>query len=662
MSDTSGISTITISLDPDPGMVLGLTTLVGEEELGQPFCYTLMLWSATQKGDLTAMLGSSATITFDTNSGKRHVNGVVTRATYMGLVDATHSYRLELRPWIWLLSRTQNCQIFQQMSVWSIITKIFRDAGFSDFEDKRQSQSGDQVLEYCVQYDETSLDFVSRLMEKFGLYYYFSHSAGKHTVVMADDPNSHTALAKALPYHVQGSQLDSQADYVSGWGADMELQPGGVAYRDYNFTTPAADLTATAKQPSAASNYARMEVYNYPGSYATTGDGQKLAAVRMQGFGAAVRIVRGKTNARALLLGGKFTLSGSDDTSQNAEYLVISARTSLQATQGISVDTGSVLDSYVCEFAAIPGATVFRTAPRTPWPVMRGPQTAKVVGASGDEITTDQYGRIKVSFFWDRLSKQDENSSCWIRVAQGWAGVSWGSIFIPRVGQEVIVDFLDGNPDRPIITGSVYNATTSVPYTLPDNKTRSTIKSNSSTGGGGFNELRFEDKAGSEEVFFQAQKDYNKIVLNNETVNITQDTTTTVKEGNRSVTVAKGNDSLTVSTGDHSTTISQGNRTVTVSQGNDGLTVSQGNRSVTVSLGNDSLTVSAGNHTISVDAGSSTIKAAQSITLQVGGNSIVVNTEGVTINGTKIGLTAQAMLQANGGGEMTLQAGMISIN
>ena len=213
--------------------------------------------------------------------------------------------------------------------------------------------------------------------------------------------------------------------------------------------------------------------------------------------------------------------------------------------------------------------------------------------------------------------------------------MSWGSIFIPRIGQEVVVDFLDGNPDRPIVTGCVYNATTTVPYALPDNKTRSTIKTNSSTGGSGFNELRFEDKAGSEEVFFQAQKDYNKVVLNNETVKITQDTTTTV---------------------------SQGNRSITVSQGNDSLTVSQGNHSITISTGNDSLTVSQGNHSITVSAGSSTITAGQSITLQVGANSIVVNTQGVTINGTQIGLTASAQLQANGGGQMTLQAGMISIN
>jgi type VI secretion system secreted protein VgrG len=635
MSDSGDSGEVTVTIDPDPGFPLSFDTIDALEELGRPFCYTIHLASNTAKGDLSPLLGSSGTITFTLPDGsKRYVSGIISRAVYDGVIDANFRYRLELRPWIWLLSQAQNCRIFQQKSVWEIITSVFRDAGFTNFEDKRQNQAGDQVLEYCVQYDETTLDFVSRLMEKYGLYYYFTHTTSQQTLVMADDPNSHTPLSNPLPYHVHGAGLSKEGPHVWGWASNLELQPGTVTFRDYNFTTPSADLTAKAVQPSSTT-YGNMEVYNYPGPYDTAADGQKLAAVRMQTFSSKSQIVRGMTNARDLMVGSKFTLTGADDDSQNREYLVVSTEFKLHAAQGASIAAGGLLDSYTCAFTAIPGATTFRTLPRTPWPVMRGPQTAKVVGASGDEITTDKYGRVKVSFFWDRNSPQDENSSCWIRVAQGWAGVGWGSIFIPRIGQEVVVDFLDGNPDRPIITGSVYNATTTVPYTLPDNKTRSTVKTNSSTGGGGFNEFRFEDKAGSEEVFFQAQKDYNKVVLNNETVKITQDTTTTV---------------------------SQGNRSVTVSQGNDSLTVSQGNHSITVSTGNDSLTVSQGNHSITVSQGSSTITAGQSITLQVGANSIVVNTQGVTINGTQIGLTASAQLSANGGGQMTLQAGMISIN
>ncbi len=636
MSDSQALSLVDVTFDPKPSIELGFSSLTGNEELGQPFLYTLQLFSATSNSDLTAMLGGSATVAFDLmGGGKRYINGIVTRLRYTGQVRAVYGYEIELRPWIWLLTRKQDCHIFQNMSPWNIITQLFRDAGFSNFQDKRQSQSGDTVLEYCVQYNETSFDFVSRLMERYGIYYYFTHTNGQHQLVLADDPNSHTALARSLPYHISGEALNMQEDYVSGWSAELLLQSGSVSFRDYNFTTPSDDLTAKTIKPAQVANYGSLEVYNYPAAYPTAADGTKLSDVAMQGLDAARRVIRARTNARTLLAGTKFTLAKATDTSINKEYLVTGTTTSLRSTQGKSVGLSSVIDSYICEFIAIEGTVTFRTPPRTHWPVMRGPQTAKVVGTSGEEIFTDQYGRVKVSFFWDRQSRQDENSSCWIRVAQSWAHTGWGSIFIPRIGMEVIVDFIEGNPDRPIITGCVYNATPTGPFPLPAKNTRATLNPNSSPGGGGFNELRFEDKKGNEEVFFQAQKDYTKKVLNNETVTIHKDTATTVETGDRSVTVSKGKNSLTVSTGDNATTIS---------------------------AGNDSLTVSQGNHTITVSAGSSTITAGQSITLQVGGNSLVINTEGVTINGIQIGLTASTKLAANGGGMMTLQAGMININ
>ena len=272
------------------------------------------------------------------------------------------------------------------------------------------------------------------------------------------------------------------------------------------------------------------------------------------------KILFGSSNSRRLYCGCKFTMSQFYQTSENIEYTLISTNFSISMAEAMSTGGGEMRDTFDCSFQAIPGTTPFRLERQTPRPMIRGPQTAKVVGQSGDEITTDQYGRIKVKFFWDRSSAQDENSSCWIRVAQSWASTSWGSIFIPRVGTEVVVEFLEGNPDYPIVTGSVYNANQTVPYTLPDNKTRSTLKTNSSTGGSGYNELRFEDKAGSEEVYFQAQKDYNMVIV----------------QGNSTVTVQQGNHSHTVSKGNNTTTISQGNNSTTVSQGNESLTVSAG--------------------------------------------------------------------------------------
>ncbi|MGA9015119.1 MAG: type VI secretion system tip protein TssI/VgrG [Acetobacteraceae bacterium] len=616
MSDSDAKPNVDVTIKPDPGFTLNFTALRASEELGRPFLFELDVASDTVKGDLTSLLGSSATVTISVDdTTKRHFNGIIACASYEGLAAGAHRYRLELRPWIWLLSRIRTSRIFQNQSVWDVITTVFRDAGFTKFEDKRQNGTGDIKLEYCVQYEQTSLDFVTRLMETYGLYYFFTHSDDQHVLVMADDPNSHKALGKAVPFNSDETEYRRIDDHIWQWSSALHLQSGGVTLNDYNFTTPSADLTAKSLDAGSHS-YGSYEMFDYPGPHGTTGDGQKLAAVRMQDISARRQVLSGTSNCRGLHAGGKFTLSDFTDEAQNREYLLTRATCTVEFAEGQSDDRGELTDTFRCVFAAMKGDIPFRLDRRTPRPVMRGPQTAKVTGAPGDEITSDQYGRIKVKFFWDRSAVQDDNSSCWIRVAQIWAGANWGGMFIPRVGQEVVVEFLDGDPDRPIITGCVYNANQGVPYPLPDNKTRSGIKTHSSTGSGN-NELRFEDKAGSEEIFLQAQKDYNKVVLNNETVKITQDTTTTVEKGNRSVTVSQGNDGLTVSTGDH---------------------------------------------TITVSAGNSTIKAGQSILLQVGGNSVRIDTDGITLVGSKVSIMAQESMSVDGGLSMTLQAAQIAIN
>jgi type VI secretion system secreted protein VgrG len=638
-SSSSSKGYVEVKIDPDPGIELFPHNMEGTEQLGRPFEFHLALWSMkpSPTTDLTSWLGatcklsitlpdssnssSSSTSTSTSSSNtKRYFNAIIARAIYDGVVGGSSHYRLELRPWIWLLSRAQDCKIFQNMAVFDIITKVFRDAGFSDFEDKRQNQAGSQTLEYCVQYNETSLAFVTRLMEKYGIYYFFTHDqSGKHTLVFADDPNSHTALDQPIPFATEQTSFTTVEDHVWQWAADHAVVPGKTTFNDYNFTTPSADLKSTAaKQTDPTYTYGDFEVYEYPGPYPDANVGTKLANVRMQRMFAEGLILQGLTNSRNIYAGCRFKLSEFPDKTQNREYLVIEAKYRLGEAAGAATTEGKIADAFRCTLRCIPGDVQFRLHEITPVPRMYGPQTAKVVGKSGDEITTDEYGRIKVKFPWDRSTAQDDTASCWIRVAQIWAGQGWGGIYIPRVGQEVVVDFLNGNPDRPLVVGSVYNANQTVPYGLPDNKTRSTIKSNSSTGGGGSNEVRFEDKKGSEEVFFQAQKDYTKKVLNNETVTIHNDTTTTVEQGNRS------------------------------------MTVSQGNNSVTVSTGNDSLTVSTGNHSITVSAGSSTVTAAQSITLQVGSNMITISTSGITVSGSMISLTAT--------GTMSLQGSMVQIN
>jgi len=672
MSDSaadSGSSFVTVSFSPDPGFPLVFDGMVVTEELGRPFLVDLDLSSGKAQGGLESMLGSTATITMIDGSGnKTYFNGYVGRMLFVGMSGGVYRYHAELRPWIWLLGHTQDCKIFQNKSAWDIIQQVFSDNGFSAISDKRQNQAGSTVLEYCVQYRETSLDFVTRLMEQFGLYYYFTHTSSEHTLVIADDPNSHTSIGAAIPYMFGQTEQRAVQEHVWEWTSDLRFRPGTYSYTDYNFTTPSADLTAKSVQ-AGSHPHGSYEVYDYPGVYAVAADGQKLADVRMQDFKSRVQVFEGRTNARAVRSGVKVTLSGTVDAALAQEYMVVRAITTISMAEGGSDSRGQLVDSYRVNFTAITGSTPFRLELRTPKPMIRGPQTALVVGNSGEEITTDQYGRIKVQFYWDRVGTKNQDSSCWIRVAQTWAGAGWGAMFIPRIGMEVVVGFLEGNPDRPLVTGVVYNATQTVPYALPDNATRSTVKTNSSKGGGGFNEWRYEDKKGSEEIFMQAQKDYNWNVLNNETGIVTQDQSITVQKGNRSITVSKGNET---------TTISEGDRSATVTKGNDSTTVSQGNRSVTVSAGNDSTTVSKGNHSLAVSAGGSKITTGQafevtadtsvkltataSIELTVGSNSIKIDPSGVTINGTMIKGTASAEMTLDGGGMMGLTGGIIKIN
>ena len=666
-STTTTTTTYTnVTISPDPGFTLTLNELTGTEELGRPFLYVVMMSSDTVKGDLLSLLGSNMTIAITQNSDgtKRYFNGFIANIEYAGLSGGAATYRIELRPWIWLLSHQQDCMIFQTQSPWDIITTIFTNAGFSagtDYSDNRQNSTGSTpTLDYCVQYDESCFAFVTRLMEEYGIYYYYQHASGSHTLVFCDDPNSHPALSTAIPFQSQSTELRTVADHIWQWSSELAVVPGKYTYRDYNFTTPSADLTVRSSQ-TAIHNYGSLEVYRYPGRYDTTDNGTPLSDVRIQDLTSRRQFTFGTSNSRLLYTGCNFTLSGFYDTGENTAYIIVRASYSVSAGEGMATGGGETRDTFRCSFQAIKATTTFRLSNLTPHPLIRGPQTAVVVGASGDEICTDQYGRIKVQFPWDRVGQNDDNSSCWIRVAQIWAGASWGGIFIPRVGQEVVVEFLEGDPDRPIVTGCVYNATETVPYTLPDNKTRSTIKTNSSTGGNGYNELRFEDKAGSEEVYFQAQKDYNKVVLNNETVNITQDTTTTVKQGNRSVTISQGNNSFTISQGNNTFTVSQGTNSVTIQKDNS-LTVNQGNNSVTVSAGNDSLTVSQGNHSITVSAGTSTINAGKSITLQVGSNTVTIDTTGVSISASKFSVSTTGEVSMSAAGNMTLQGAMISIN
>jgi type VI secretion system secreted protein VgrG len=390
----------------------------------------------------------------------------------------------------------------------------------------------------------------------------------------------------------------------------------------------------------------------------------------MQEEEAVHMVINGSSNARSMCTGYKFTLTEHYRDDMNTSYLLTDIE-HIGNTTAYGNAKGGQQDHYSNSFRCIPASVPFRPLRVTPRPSINGPQPAVVVGKSGEEIWTDQYGRVKVQFFWDRLGKKDENSSCWIRVAQFWAGKTWGAMFLPRMGQEVIVEFMEGDPDQPLVTGRVYNADQTVPYTLPGDQTKSTIKTRSSKGGGSdnFNEIRFEDLMGSEEVFIHAEKDMNREVENNDslkvgnnqTIQIQQDRTETVTQGNEKVTIQQGTRTHTVY-GDESLTVQSGNRSVEVQQGNDTHTVDMGNRSATISMGNDSLTVSMGNHSINVSLGTSSITAMQSITLTCGPSSITISPSGVSISAPTVSISGDATVSVTGGAEVSVTGGMVMIN
>jgi type VI secretion system secreted protein VgrG len=495
----------------------------GHEALGRLYEYTVDLLSDNESISPDDLLGKQMTIEMDmVNTTKRYFDGYVSRFTQVGHVAYFAHYRATLRPWFWLLTQSSDCRIFQNKTVPEIIKEVFTDKGFSDFEERLSGSY--RQWEYCVQYRETDFNFLSRLLEQEGIYYFFKHEPGKHTMILCDDYGSHSVLdAYAdIPYLPPTEAGSSRwRDYIHSWKFSKSVRPGKYAHTDYDFKKPKSDLSSNALQPRSHS-YADYEIYDYPGEYEAPPDGENYARYRIQELQTVHEVLEGKGNARGVTTGGLFTMIEHPRGDQNREYLVTGATYSLQADGFESVPGIAQGPLYGCEFSCMDTKEGFRPSRITPKPMVQGPQTAVVVGPGGEEIYTDEYGRVKLQFHWDRYGNKDENSSCWVRVAQVWAGKNWGAMHIPRIGQEVLVDFLEGDPDRPIVTGRVYNADQMPPYDLPGNMTQSGIKSRSTKGGNPstFNEIRFEDKKGSEELYIHAEKNHTNITESSRTENV----------------------------------------------------------------------------------------------------------------------------------------------
>ncbi|HWY56583.1 MAG TPA: type VI secretion system tip protein TssI/VgrG [Terriglobales bacterium] len=626
--------------------VLLLQGFTGREGISRLFSFQLDLLSDNNAISFDDIVGQNVTIGItQADQSQRYFNGFVSRFAQSGSDARFTHYQMEVVPWLWFLTRNADCRIFQNMSIPDIIQKVFSDRGFSDF--KSTLTGTYDPREYCVQYRETDFNFVSRLMEHVGIFYFFEHENGKHTLVLADSTSAYQPCPgqATAQYNQAGGGLDAD-DVVTGWNMEQELRTGKYSVTDYNFETPSTSLLSSEPTVIEVGGNTNFEIYDYPGDHLNQSDGSGVAKLRMQEEEAAHKVINGSSTCRAFTSGYKFDLEDHYRDDMNDSYVLTEIQHVASEGGSYNLTGGGGGESYSNHFICIPADLSYRPPRVTPKPFVQGPQTALVVGKAGEEIWVDKYGRVIVQFFWDRDGKKNENSSCWIRTSQSWAGGNWGSMWIPRIGQEVIVSFLEGDPDRPIITGRVYNAEQMPAYTLPDEQTKSYIKSYSSKGGGGFNEFRFEDKKGSEQVFINAEKNLDIRVKNNEYETVSKDLHLIVEQ-----------DHFEHIKNDHHETI---DRDYAQSIGRDHHLKVSGKQAMEVD-GSHSLKVTGdvaeqfgGNHSEQVSqalylkAGMTVvIEAPMGITLVCGGNSVVVDPSGVT-------LTSSALV--------TIQGSMVNIN
>jgi type VI secretion system secreted protein VgrG len=631
----------TMVLTSKAGKDLQFKSMSASEGLGTLFEFDIQALSSNHSLSTGDLLGTPASVAVGLRNGaKRHFHGIICAMGMEGSSQRAFQYRLVLRPWLWLLTRRSDTRVFQAMNLEAILKKVFEP--FSP--NVKFELSGDPlpVYEYCVQYRESDFNFVSRMMEQEGVYYYFEHDADKHTMVIVNTPSAH----QPSPYqdvfeYREVPDRSLKTEPITEWKVLQEIQSGKVVLRDFDFVKPKLSLEA-ATQSMRSNASSKLEVYDYPGIYAAKDAGQRYSKLRLEELEARYARVSAAGPVRGVGCGYQIKLKGHPRPDQNKLHLVVS--TEIECTLS-DYESGSEETAFICRFIAMESSGVYRPTRAAIKPSVSGLHTAIVVGPSGDEIHTDSHGRVKVQFHWDRLGKSDEKSSCWVRVSSPWAGQNWGAISLPRIGQEVVVDFLQGDPDRPMITGRVYNGDQPPPYALPANATVSTNKSRSSKSGtkDNFNELRFEDKKGSEYVWFQAEKDFHQLVKNDATLLVTgnqeriveKDLTEDIKG---EVKLKVGKDWVSEVTGLHSMKVSKDHVTES------GASVSMKSATKTdIKIGTD-LGVDAGVN-VHIKAGANVvIEAGVMLTLKAGGSTVVLGPAGVMIIGSMV------LINSGGGG------------
>ena len=564
----------------------------GRDEISSPFAYSLLISTKDMELDPLKVLGTPAEIKVEGET-PRTFHGHVADMALEDIRDDLSFYRLTLRPWLWFLSLDSDNRIFQEKTTPDIIEEVLKSWPEAKFKLKLQARY--EKREYCVQYGESDMDFIQRLMEDEGIFYFFTHGEDGHTMVIADGNEAMQPAegGETVPYEPDSRIAYEEGDFITHWVPKSSVRSGKFTQTDYDFKKPALDLMTLTESPIGHAQD-KGEVYHYPGRYLELAPGDAIAARRLHELQADRHRIAARGTARHLRPGNTFALELFPRESENREYFVIRADYTMWDEE-LRAGQGQEGSGYEVRLDLAPKDVTFRPPRRTRKPRMQGPQTAVVVGPAGAEIFCDEFSRVKVHFHWDRLDGKDENSSCFVRVSAAWAGAGWGFIQIPRIGHEVIVDFLEGDPDQPIITGRVYHAQNTVPYGLPDNASQSGWKSWSTPTTGGYNELRFEDKAGAEEVYFQAEKDHNELVKNDETRTIGHDW---VEDVGHDATQSIGHDRTESVANDKAVSVGN-NRSVQIGV-NDDETVGS-NRSLTVGA-NETITVGAnstesiGNH------------------------------------------------------------------
>jgi|JI8StandDraft_2_1071088.scaffolds.fasta_scaffold01441_9 type VI secretion system secreted protein VgrG len=629
----------------------------GTEELGRMWEYRVELLRSQKLVPLEvdSVLGSKVSVALLLDGGEeRFFNGWVTAVESGGAVGRFDIYRVEMRPWLWYLTLTQDCKIFQNKTTQEILQAVFDKYSNASVEFNIQGQT--RTRPYCVQYRETDFNFVSRLLEEEGLFYYFKHEETRHTMVICNQLSSLTACASS-PL-VWGPDADTgpyDENNILQWRRVQQERSTKFTHTDFDYLAPSTSLQKTAQWTPSVSGATGLEIYDHRVDFAFPADGtnategQDRADKEVKRFEGGHIVARAASPCRAVGAGMTFEFTGHEDA---AEYAVTAC--AFEFDPGDLEATSDVRGApFTARLTLVKKSGVWLPEAVTPKPVMRGPQTAWVVGPSGEEIYTDEYGRVKVQFHWDRVGTKDENSSCFVRVATPWASKQFGMITLPRIGDEVVVEFLEGNPDRPLITGSVYNAENMPPYALPAQKTVSGIRSRSSKEGAttNFNELRFDDNKGSEYVWMQAEKDFHRLVKNDHTDEIRHDSRTDIANneathiGNDKQLIVGNN--MSVQIGADATLSIAGNTAVAMS----GTLTHDIGDSATVKIAQatelaiggacdidvaQQLNITAGSALHLVAGSTLIIDAGASICIKAGGSSIVLGADGVSITGTLV--------------------------